>query len=160
MATKYVNIIGKAAWAHNLFRLDESPYGKSWNVEVYPTPEGQKVFDEAAISLRPIKKPIFAGETGYKFKRHPEKNGWEYSAPVVVDKDNNPWPNDVAIGNGSLVEINVCVYDTRGGLGPKGHRLQSVKVLEHVPYVRENAPAPSQQQIKTNENKRVPNTPW
>lgn len=165
MATKYYNIVGKCAWAHNLFRPDESRYGKRWMVDVYPTEEGMKVFNEAGIELRPIKKPFFEGEVGYRFRRDVEKmiKGvvTEFDPPKVVDKDGKPWDDNERIGNGSLVELNVAVYETRGGDGPNGHRLQGMKVLELVPYAppEEGGSSANAAPIKTNTSPRV-KSPW
>jgi hypothetical protein len=48
--------------------------------------------------------------------------------PQVVDADKNEWDGSL-IGNGSLVECAVTVYDTKMG---KGARLEGVRVIDHV----------------------------
>lgn len=173
---KYYVFRGKAAWTQNLFKLDESPYGKAWTVEVYPDKDSLELFKEAGVQLQPIKKPLFEGELGYRFKRYPERNGFEFDPPVVVDNDGEHWDPNVAIGNGSVVEITVCVYPTRKGMGPNGSRLESVRVLEHVPYERpiivpnnsmrrvdnessSAVPTNVNTTVKTNTS-RTPKTPW
>jgi hypothetical protein len=50
--------------------------------------------------------------------------------PNIVDADGEKWTKGV-IGNGSKIRVSVSVYDTKMG---KGHRLNSIKVLEHVPF--------------------------
>lgn len=174
---KYYVLRGKLAWTQNLFKLDESPYGKTWNVELYPDADSLALFKEAGIQLQPNKKPVFEGELGYKFKRYPERNGFEFDPPVVVDNDGEEWDSNVAIGNGSIGEVTVCVYPTRKGMGPNGSRLEAVRVLEHVPYerpiivpggMRRVEDAQPQQNnavngtaVKTNVNSpRTPKTPW
>lgn len=166
MATKYVNIVGKCAWAYHLFVPDEGRYGRRWMIDVYPTDEGMEVFKESGIELRPIRKPFFDGEVGYRFRRDVEKEikgvKQTFTEPVVVDADGKPWPNDVRIGNGSLVEINVAVYQTRGGDGPNGHRLQGAKILELVPYEPPTAEETAEAKpstVKTNISPRV-KSPW
>jgi hypothetical protein len=166
MATQYYNITGKCAWAHNLFKYDESRYGKRWMVDVYPDEEGMETFNEAGIELRPIKKPLFEGEVGYRFRRDVEKQikgkMESFQPPKIVDIDGEPWPSDgPRIGNGSTVEINVAVYETRGGDGPKGHRLQGMRVLELVPYEAPNPEAtpPVEAPVKTATSPRV-KSPW
>lgn len=57
--------------------------------------------------------------------RNPKWGG----APVVVDADDNPWPDDKLIGNGSKVRVAAEVYDTKHG---KGMRLLKVMVLDWV----------------------------
>lgn len=165
MATKYVNIVGKCAWAYHLFIPDEGRYGRRWMVDVYPTKEGMEVFNSSGIGLKEIRKPFFEGEVGFRFRRDVEKEikgvKQSFNPPVIVDSEGKPWPEDVRIGNGSLVEVNVAVYQTRGGDGANGHRLQGMKVLELVPYetpVAAEAP-PATTQVKTNVSPRV-KSPW
>ncbi len=55
----------------------------------------------------------------------------EFGKPIVTDTAGNAF-NEL-IGNGSKVRINVSVYDTTKG---PGTRLNSVVVLEHVPYTK------------------------
>jgi hypothetical protein len=60
----------------------------------------------------------------------------ELPQPMVQDAKGNPWPVDVAIGNGSVCKIAYSIYlwdNTKGG---KGLTLQllGVRVLQHVPY--------------------------
>lgn len=37
------------------------------------------------------------------------------------------------IGNGSLVELNVCIFDTK--TKGKGHRLEGIRILDLIEYV-------------------------
>ena len=134
MATKYYVFVGKAAWP-KLVRPDEGPYGKKWMIDLYPDEDNLCLIEDSGVKINPIKaSPTFPGEIGYRFKRDVEKviNGkmTQFEPPKVVDKDNNEFTEN--IGNGSIVECEVAVYDTRAG---KGHRLNTVRVLEHVPYV-------------------------
>ena len=64
-----------------------------------------------------------------------KKNGEPNKTITVVDAAGNPWPQDVEIGNGSVVVVKFVVMD----FGPnkyKGVYIRSVRVLEHVPYNR------------------------
>jgi len=68
-------------------------------------------------------------------------------APVVVKADGTTWDydEDGTIGNGSLVEIVLSVYDT-SRKAIVGTRLDKVKVVEHVEYNpddEEEAPPPA-----------------
>lgn len=74
------------------------------------------------------------GLTRVKFTRR-----WEDRVaggpPVVVKADGQPWDYDVdgTIGNGSLVEIILSVYDT-SRKNIVGTRLEKVRVVEHKAY--------------------------
>jgi hypothetical protein len=66
--------------------------------------------------------------------------------PVVLKADGQPWDYDVdgVIGNGSLVEVVLSVYDT-SRRSIVGTRLEKVKVVEHKAYVpsdEDEPPAP------------------
>jgi hypothetical protein len=69
-------------------------------------------------------------------------------APVVVKADGTTWDydDDGTIGNGSLVEVVLSVYDT-SRKAIVGTRLDKVKVVEHVEYnpddEEEEAPPPA-----------------
>jgi hypothetical protein len=77
-------------------------------------------------------------------------------APVVVKADGTTWDydEDGTIGNGSLVEIVLSVYDT-SRKAIIGTRLDKVKVIEHVEYnpddddEEEEAPLPTAAKIAT-----------
>lgn len=160
MATEYYNIVGKCAWAKNLFVPDVSKYGKKWSLDVYPDPDGLEVYKETGMQLKPIKKPYFDGEVGYKFRRDVEKriNGemQQFDPPTVKNKDGTDWPDNVSIGNGTVVEANIAVYDTVMG---KGHRLMGVTILEHVPYDAPSANEKVAGATKTATSGRVA-APW
>lgn len=59
-------------------------------------------------------------------------------APLVLKSDNSVWNYEVdgPIGNGSTVAAVVYVYDTKAK-GIYGARLDKVKVLNHVPYIKD-----------------------
>ena len=61
-------------------------------------------------------------------------------APEVLKEDNTPWvyETDGPVGNGSIVAVIVDVYDTKASKqGIYGSRLSKVKVLEHIPYIKD-----------------------
>lgn len=84
------------------------------------------------------------GLTKVKFTRR-----WEDKIaggpPVVVKADGQPWDYDVdgVIGNGSLVEVVLSVYDT-SRKSIVGTRLEKIRVVEHKAYDpdAEDEPAP------------------
>lgn len=61
----------------------------------------------------------------------------EFGPPRVVDKDGNPFTGYV--GKGSTVEITLSIYDSGSAEYGKGHRLEEVKVLEHVEWEKKEA---------------------
>jgi hypothetical protein len=66
-------------------------------------------------------------------KEVPTKKGpWILGPPEVVNIDREEFTE--LIGNGSIVEVTVSTYESRGGMGT---RLESVRVLEHVRYERD-----------------------
>lgn len=64
------------------------------------------------------------------------RSGVELPAPIVQDAKGNPWPVNVAIGNGSICRIAYSPYLWDNIDGGKGISLNllAVRVLTHVPY--------------------------
>jgi hypothetical protein len=64
------------------------------------------------------------------------RNGMELPAPIVQDAKGNPWPDNVAIGNGSICKVAYSPYLWDNIDGGKGISLNllAVRVLTHVPY--------------------------
>ena len=89
------------------------------------------------------------GLTRVRFTRKWQEN-YGGGAPKVTKADGTAWDfdEDGAIGNGSVVEVLLNVYDT-SRKSIVGTRLEKVKVLEHVKYEpdedEDDAPAPAKQ---------------
>jgi hypothetical protein len=89
------------------------------------------------------------GMTRVRFTRKWQEN-YGGGAPKVTKADGTAWDfdEDGAIGNGSVVEVLLNVYDT-SRKSIVGTRLEKVKVLEHVKYEpdedEDDAPAPAKQ---------------
>lgn len=81
--------------------------------------------------------PEDSGLTRVKLKRKWQEQ-YGGGAPEVVKADNTPWDyeTDGPIGNGSKVAVIVHVYDT-ARKNIFGARLEKIKVLEHIPYVKD-----------------------
>ncbi len=60
---------------------------------------------------------------------------WDSGAPIVLKEDNTRWDydSDGPIGNGSIVEVTLAVFDIKK-YGNTGTRLEKLKVLEHKKY--------------------------
>lgn len=154
MATVNMKFRGIVGW-NNLVSPDEYPKGTfKWKSDVYLEGEELSRYQQSEMQLRPLKKPQFDKGEGYRFTRKTEAeiNGEvvEFSAPQVFNADGSTYEQNF-IPNGSEVEIEVQVYDTKLG---KGHRLESVTVLKEV-----EKPQPVEGAVKTNVNTRVA-TPW
>lgn len=129
MAAKYWFFTGKCKWA----KVDQPDrkYG-SYQINLYPDKASLVKFKETGLRLE-IKKDD-DGEF-VRFRRDPEKllEGMdEKPVKLIFDTETGKYkPFDQNIGNGSLVEVKVQVYDSAKG---KGHRLEAVAVHELVPY--------------------------
>ena len=147
----YVTVKGKAYWA-KVFPENKDATG--WDNELTAT-GGQYVINldldtDSVLELTklgsqtvdyPKEMQDEEGKdiTTYKFKRLHEKYDkrgnlleWASGAPKVKKADGTPWDieEDSWIGNGSTVELRVCVYKAGKVVGT---RLEEVKVIDHVP---------------------------
>lgn len=129
MATKYFKFKGPAKWAQ-VYKPDEKY--NNYKIQVYLDEKNKAEYIKSGIQVE-IKKD----EDGeYVVFRRPHAKLIKTEAvtlgpPKVEDKDRQPFTS--TIGNGSLVEVDVSVYDTIKG---RGHTLNAVKVIDHVEYVR------------------------
>lgn len=116
-------------------------------VQVLTKEEFEKL-KKAGTQKKPIQKRMMDGQIAVKFERKhlvkksdgtpvPQAGG----APKVVGPDGKPWnlEEQGIIGNGSLAEVTNLINTFKGQDGKTISRtsLVKVKVLEHVPYVRE-----------------------
>jgi len=131
MATKYITVSGKIAWAHHLFEPDEFRGDKKWKVDFYPDVKSKQTITDAGIMLR-----YKAGEFGmYIRPARPtqkmfKKGLVEFDPPEVTDKDGKKWEGGI-IGNGSEATLRLSVFDTVNG---PGHRLEAVRIDSLVEY--------------------------
>lgn len=150
MTTTFHKFTGKAKWA-KVYDPEEFRGAINWKIDVYQDKAQLKLRKEAGIQSK-----IYEDEDGtyVTFKRPKTKliKGIlnEFHGPKIFDADDNSivtykksedgsqWERvgtPVLIGNGSLVEVEVAVYDA-GAMG-KGQRLESVKVIDLIHYERE-----------------------
>lgn len=135
---------GEAYWAR-VYEGNHDEFGgkEFYKITVALNDESWAKYNKSGLKLQP--KPVSSDDDtpGITFRRdlHAKTGTYkdkEYSigggAPRVVDKDKQEFSE--LIGNGSVVEVLVNVYDiTKGPMkGKKGHRLEAIKVLEHIPY--------------------------
>ena len=156
MATKWINVKGTVSWAQ-VYEPDEYAGDKRWKVTFYPANgEEWETLRKAGVQLeakedkegkkyvnlrRSVKRlygddvtfftpPTITGAvsvqyldkaTGKPVRSYKKGDGTEVE--VIGEK--------VLIGNGSVVMVNIAVYDTQKG---KGHRFEAMKVLDLVSY--------------------------
>ena len=151
MATRIVKLTGIGEWAKVFAEnRDLLGYGGAYEghgggctIDV--------ILDEDNLMKLKASRSIKKGKPDIEGRGHTVKflrkfatgKGWESGAPVVVKSDDSPWDynSDGTIGNGSLVEVTLTVYDTRRP-DIVGTRLDKVKVMELVEYVPDTGDAP------------------
>lgn len=142
MATKNFVFRGKAVYPM-LIKPDEYMGNKYWKIGVALDDASKKLFKMSGLSLRPREHEDEKLSPYVTFKRKIDGKFVTEDDPPFVDN----WdPEEGPIGNGSLVEVLVQVYDTR--YGNKGHRLLGVKVLDLIPYEGETDQIPSIETVR------------
>jgi hypothetical protein len=139
MATKIVKYTGLVKWA----KLFPTNVNKGWDDDdkgpfasidfSFDDPDEAKAF-KAEKTKKEFKEDEENGRSYVQFRRYTENLKYPKfgGCPRVADKDNNPWPEKVLIGNGSKATIWVQVYETKNGR--KGTRLEAVRIDDLVPY--------------------------
>lgn len=129
MATQYLKFKGPCKWA-KVFKPD--PKYNNYQIVVYLDDKTKEDYKKSGIQVQ-IKED---DDGEYVVFRRPamkliKGEAVNLGPPVVEDKNSVAMTD--AVGNGSLVEVTVDVYDTMKG---KGHTLRAVRVLDHVKYER------------------------
>lgn len=132
---------GKAFWAR-VYEGNHDEFGgkEFYKITVELDDESWVTFNKSGFKLKPKAVSSDDDNLGITFRRdvHPktgkDKNGKDWSlgggTPRVVDVDGDEF--DELIGNGSVVEVLVERYPSK--IGKWGHRLEAVKVIDHVQY--------------------------
>lgn len=162
--TQYVKLTGKVAWAHRLIEPDEYMGKENYTVNFYPDEAGKEFFKKSGLRLQPKTETRedtnLVGEVFVRLRRPTERDFKDgktfFMPPFIYNKDGSPlvtfvdqngkahtqhkgnidleqkgeYPN---IGNGSEVEVELSIYDA-GPYG-KGHRLESVRIIDLIEYV-------------------------
>ena len=169
MATRKVRIEGIAEWA-KVFEQNREMTGYK------PTPQAVGAYEECNGAC---KVDIIMNDENFKrlkasksmksgtddelgrgkkvtfVRKFETGRDWDSGAPIVLKEDNTRWDYEVdgPIGNGSVVEVTLAVFDIKK-YGNKGTRLEKVKVLEHKKYdpdADEDDIAPAPIKAKTSE---------
>jgi hypothetical protein len=142
MATRKVKLKGLAYWAkvfednRDLTGYEDAlkDIGGQTSVDVDLDADNLALLRKSRSMKRGSDSPDNDGMTRVKFTRKWTEN-YGGGAPKVVKADGTDWDYDTdgTIGNGSLVEIILSVYDT-SRKAIVGTRREKVKVIEHVVY--------------------------
>lgn len=116
--------------------------GNEWTFDFTPDKDGLALVKELKIDGKLKNKGDDRGEF-IQFKQKEKQASGKPNFPVtVVDAHNRPWDPAVKIGNNSTAEVKFKVVDYGKGK-PVGVYPQAIRVLELVPYVRQEfAPLP------------------
>lgn len=133
MATKTYYLTGKCKWA----KLDvpDKEYGL-YSIDLYPDEGSWKKFKESGCAVQ--ERQDDDGENYIRLRRDPKKlfDGMPEKPEKFLyvtheDGTSTYEPFEKLIGNDSVVNCKISVFDTRRG---KGHRLEAVAVENLVPY--------------------------
>lgn len=129
MATQYVKLVGPAKWA-KLIKPDDKY--QVYSINLYLDEVALEKYKKSGMQMA-LKEDDDG--TYVAFRRPVQKiikgDLVKLGPPKVTDSKGNEVTD--LIGNGSIVEVDVAVYDSIKG---KGHTLQAVRVKELVKYER------------------------
>lgn len=127
MATTYLKFTGPCKWAKI---LNPDKKYNNYQIQVYLDKVTKEAYQKSGIQVQ-IKNDD-DGEY-VTFRRPVQKiiKGQlvDLGKPRLVDK--NDAPTEVLVGNGSIVQVTVAVYDTVKG---RGHTLMEVRIIDLVKY--------------------------
>ncbi|TXH16552.1 MAG: hypothetical protein E6R03_05360 [Hyphomicrobiaceae bacterium] len=158
MASKIFKIKGRCTYAM-VYKPDEYKNTEFWKINLFPLDDDEWAkFKKSKMQLKVrhddgTKSTVegdyisFRRNTEKMFGQGKKKKLKTFSPPMIVDKDDEPlvWYEEdedgdferqgevVLIGNGSVVECKVEVFDA-GDFG-KGHRLEAVKIIDLIEYI-------------------------
>ena len=132
MSTTNYELTGKVNWAKLREELKDTRFNKegTYNIDFYP--QSQRTWDIIERSGLQLKHSTSEDGEFLRIRRNHQglvKGDLVTWGPPKVFLNGENFTGN--IGNGSLVSINISVYDSVKG---KGHRLNSVNVLELVEY--------------------------
>jgi hypothetical protein len=127
LATKFYKFYGDAKWAK--FQVPDEKYDQ-FAVDLFLDQKSMDLFKKSGLQLK-VKNLDGADFVSFRRPRQKLIKGAleDFGPPTVVDALGRPFAE--LVGNGSKIAVEVAVYDTQKG---KGHRMEKVHILEHVPY--------------------------
>lgn len=147
MATQTYILPGIAYWAKVFeFNRDKTGYnnelvhcGGQTTIDLDIDNAGLADYMESKAGGRPKPSPDNPGMMRVKFKRKWEDR-YAGGEPAIFTADGQPWDVETMglIGNGSKVQVLYEVYETP--YGNHGTRMDSIRVVDHVPYESDYKP--------------------
>ena len=136
MTTTTVSLTGKISWAKLTPQNADKKFDPAGAYVLNFYPQSQKTWDtiqKAGLQLQTREDDM--GKFITLRRRHEQvlKGETVVFGPPPVTKNSEPFTG--LIGNGSLARVGLTTFDTRRG---KGHRLNSVDILELVEYNKKN----------------------
>lgn len=123
-------ISGKAYWAS--VHQPNTTFEPVWTVDLSVDEANKKIAEKDGLVVK--NKNDERGDF-VTIKRKVEGKRGENSPPTVLDAQKRPFPSDVKIGNGSVVNVQYKPYEWnwKGNSGI-GADLRKVQVIDLVPY--------------------------
>jgi hypothetical protein len=123
----FAKVLGDPVWNYER-------NGKEWTLEMKPDEDGLALLEELEVADRINKGP---DKDRILFRqREFQANGKKNRPITVTDAEDHLWPQDVLIGNKSIIDFKFKYVDN--GKGRKASLFpQGIRVLEHIPYVRQ-----------------------
>jgi hypothetical protein len=116
--------------------------GFEWTLDFTPDAEGLAKLKELKLDKKLKNKDDARGDFLALKQKEKTTKGKMNDPITVVDARNHIWDPNVKIGNGSLIEVKLDVVDY-GKTMPTGLYVRAIRVLDLVPYVRQEfAPLP------------------
>lgn len=133
MPTKFYRFKGKVNWARVKEGQKDTKFdpGGVYNIDFYPNNVSRFIETGIQTQSREDEDGVF-----FKVKRYHEqflnKESVIFGPPkITLNNGTGNVPFDGNIGNGSVVILDIAIFDTRKG---KGHRVESLEILELVEY--------------------------
>lgn len=160
MATSYINLTGKARYVKNIFQPDEAFGASKFKAGIYLDDENLQKYKNSGIQVsikedengkyvvlsrdevKMINKnlvyftPPYIKNKDTSYRVHYTNNNGEMVRQYSDAKDKDKIQRigePFMIGNGSLIELNVCIFDTK--TKGKGHRLEGIRIIDLIEYV-------------------------
>ena len=143
---EFIYFSGKCKW----FRLTPSKYN-DWNHQLYLDDVSLELFrklQSPAMGVSGIQNKLLKDEDGYYiFIRRPTFKEWNkkivsFTPPEVVDKDDQPWPEDKFLGNGSEIvdkmEMYTYTFNSKKGIALRWEKTMVVDCVPWEPSLPEN----------------------
>lgn len=170
MATSYLNLFGKSRFTRHLFVPDEAFGASKYKAGIWLDEANLKKYNDSEIqvtvrsdeigpyvNLSRDEMKMINKSLVYFTPPYIKNKDMSYLVSYVDENDNivrqyqNPNDkekihrvgNPFLIGNGSLLELNICVFDTK--TKGKGHRLEGVRILDLIEYIPPTRPVDEDQ---------------